>query len=308
MPKSRTPFVHRRVLRWLIGIPASILAVAIIVAACLVTWIYAQGKADATGNSEYVALGSSFAAGPGITSPADGSPALCGRSEDNYAHVLARREGLNLTDMTCSGATTSHILDGGQYFQGPQLMAIEPSTKIVTITIGGNDVSYLGNLFAWSCQQGQRAVPLVYRVAGVCDVHSESEVAAAFETLPDQLTAIVTEIREVAPDAQIIFVDYTTVLPRHGVCEALPITEEQADRARAVAVRLEDITAAIAHDTQTNLVRASAITKDHDVCSSDAWVSGFEWGNNPMSHGVIAYHPREAAMKRIATAIGKVVE
>ncbi len=39
---------------------------------------------------KYVALGSSFAAGPGIPSPQPGTPAACGRSTNNYASLVAR--------------------------------------------------------------------------------------------------------------------------------------------------------------------------------------------------------------------------
>lgn len=43
--------------------------------------------------SHYVALGSSFAAGPGLRPRAPGSPRLSGRSAVNYAHLTAARLG-----------------------------------------------------------------------------------------------------------------------------------------------------------------------------------------------------------------------
>jgi hypothetical protein len=60
--------------------------------------------------SRYVAMGSSFAAGPGITPRASASPRRAGRSAGNYAHLVARALGLELRDVTYSGATTSDIL------------------------------------------------------------------------------------------------------------------------------------------------------------------------------------------------------
>ena len=50
----------------------------------------------------YVALGSSFASGPGIDPLLD---ARCGRSGSNYAHLVAERLGYDLVDVTCGGAT-----------------------------------------------------------------------------------------------------------------------------------------------------------------------------------------------------------
>ena len=59
----------------------------------------------------YAALGSSFAAGPGIPPIAN---ADAGRSARNYPHLLAQRLGARLTDLTVSGATTATILDEPQ--------------------------------------------------------------------------------------------------------------------------------------------------------------------------------------------------
>ena len=55
----------------------------------------------------YVALGSSFAAGPGvdpIVVPA------CGRSARNYPALVAERLGYDLVDVTSGGATVDDVL------------------------------------------------------------------------------------------------------------------------------------------------------------------------------------------------------
>jgi hypothetical protein len=60
---------------------------------------------DAQSSMSYrhlVALGSSFAAGPGIEPIADRGAM---RSARNYPHVLAEHFGAQLTDLTVSGAT-----------------------------------------------------------------------------------------------------------------------------------------------------------------------------------------------------------
>ena len=56
--------------------------------------------------SRYVAMGSSFAAGPGLPTRVPGSPRRAGRSTGNYAHIVARALSLDLYDVTFSGATT----------------------------------------------------------------------------------------------------------------------------------------------------------------------------------------------------------
>ena len=58
----------------------------------------------------YVAMGSSFAAGPGLRPRVAGSPRLAGRSQVNYAHLVAAKLGLELVDVTFGGTTTADIL------------------------------------------------------------------------------------------------------------------------------------------------------------------------------------------------------
>jgi hypothetical protein len=60
--------------------------------------------------AKYVALGSSFAAGPGIATQL-GS---CGRSNNNYSHLVAAALGLTPTDVSCNGATTANIVSTSQ--------------------------------------------------------------------------------------------------------------------------------------------------------------------------------------------------
>jgi lysophospholipase L1-like esterase len=96
--------------------------------------------------SRYVAMGSSFAAGPGIPGRAPGSPRRAGRSSGNYAHLVARALGLGLHDVTYSGATTSDVLSAAARGQPAQLAAVTPDTRLVTITAGGNDVGFLPRL------------------------------------------------------------------------------------------------------------------------------------------------------------------
>lgn len=85
----------------------------------------------------YVALGSSMASGPGIKPRAEGAPFRSGRSARNYPHLVAERAGLELVDVTYSGATTAHVLTERQNGAPPQLTALDGSEALVTVTIGG---------------------------------------------------------------------------------------------------------------------------------------------------------------------------
>jgi hypothetical protein len=93
----------------------------------------------------YMALGSSFAAGPRLRPRSPGSPRRAMRSSVNYAHLLAERLGLHLTDASWSAETAAQIADGG-LGRPAQLEAVTADTRLVTLTCGGNDVGYIPRL------------------------------------------------------------------------------------------------------------------------------------------------------------------
>jgi hypothetical protein len=107
---------------------------------------------ESLAGQRYVAIGSSFAAGPMLPPAKGGAPARCGQSMNNYPTLLAERFGMILTDRSCSGATTNNVL-GPWGDIPPQINAVTPQTRLVTVTIGGNDLNYIGNLFTATCIQ-----------------------------------------------------------------------------------------------------------------------------------------------------------
>jgi lysophospholipase L1-like esterase len=258
-----------------------------------------QTQTQPSGRAPYVAMGSSFAAGPGVGSRTADSPIRCSRSADNYAHLFAQKRGLALADVTCSGATTQSILKGGRSLP-PQLDAVGPQTKLVTVTIGGNDVSYLGNLFGWSCENApQRIHPAWSRL--VCKVIPKAAVEAKFSGLEGRMRKIVDGVHQRSPNAKVIFVDYVTILPATGSCpDKLPLSEAELERARAVASRLAALTGKVAKETGSGLVKASELTEGHDVCSADPWVFGLQFPESPSIYGPVAYHPNAESMHAVA--------
>src|SRR3546814_10104713 len=62
-----------------------------------------------------------------------------------------------LVDRSCSGATTSHVL-GPWGDIPPQIESVNADTRLVTVTIGGNDLNYVGNLFSATCAFNAKAL------------------------------------------------------------------------------------------------------------------------------------------------------
>ncbi|UVO53648.1 SGNH/GDSL hydrolase family protein [Sphingomonas sp. SUN039] len=250
-------------------------------------------------NSAYVALGSSYAAGLGLGPRAPGSPIVSGRTVNGYPQQLARLLKVpSFSDMSSSGSTVQHVLHGGQMLLGPQIDALGPDTRLVTLTAGGNDVGYVGDLTAMAYANRGGVVGVL---VGVFWKGAKPLAERKFSELESNLTATLAEIRKRSPRARIVVVTYPTILPDSGTCATLGISKEQADLMRAVGVKL-------AEATRTAAIKAGVITVDmasrsqgHDACSSDPWVNGFR----PKAGA--DFHPTLAGARATAQAVAATI-
>jgi hypothetical protein len=53
------------------------------------------------------------------------------------------------------------------YFLPAQINTVDSDTKLVTLTVGGNDVLYVGSLTAWACANDPSHVPFLARTSSV---------------------------------------------------------------------------------------------------------------------------------------------
>jgi lysophospholipase L1-like esterase len=243
------------------------------------------------GGDEYVALGSSFAAGPGIPPAQPNTPSACGRSSTNYASMVARQWNLTLTDASCSGATTANILTKSQAGQPPQIAAVTAATKLVTITIGGNDVNYIGSLLAYACQNTG--------IRQSCDIVDRDAIERSLAVVDDKVGDVITAVRAKAPKARVFMVSYLTVLPSASpACAGVPLTDDQLAFERTVARRLLEATRQAAAATQATLIDAASASAHHDACATNPWTE-----KNTVAAGRVSYHPNTAGMTAIAELI-----
>lgn len=271
-------------------------ALCLAMAAGFLVW---QGskKPDQTG--EYVALGSSFAAGFGLGPRVAGSPVHCFRSNGGYPPLLAVRLGLRLVDMTCSGSTTDHILRGGQLFLGPQVDALSAATKLVTVTSGGNDVGYIGDLMAGSGAMG--------RMGKWWHGAIRPATSRAYGTVTENLEKIVGEVRKRAPQAEIVIINHPAVVPPEGTCAGLGISAEQAQISREVAKRLADATRLAATRAGVRLIDMAEYSAGHHACSDRPWVNGSE-GVGAAAEAGAAFHPNAAGAAATAQRIAALLQ
>jgi lysophospholipase L1-like esterase len=282
--------MRRRLIRGCLGLLLVLLA---LVAAAVAT-IYFQGRETPQGRPEYVALGSSFAAGAGLGPLQENSPILCARSVNGYPQQLARTLKLSIVDMSCGGATTRHLLDGGQFFQGPQIRAITKETRLVTITVGGNDVGYIGDLSLLAARNSDTIFGwLVRQFWSGPKQPGERDFAG----LKEELNATLRAIHQRAPGATIVVATYPAILPATGTCARIGLSEAEADLMRRAGDGLAAATKAATVQGGALVADMDKLGADHDACSAVPWVSGWK------DAGVAPFHPTMSGAEATAAAV-----
>jgi lysophospholipase L1-like esterase len=241
---------------------------------------------------KYVALGSSFASGPMIPDVADKS---CLRSTNNYPHLVAAKLKLSLTDVSCGAATTDHIISTPQGGVHPkQIDAVTPDTKLVTVTIGGNDIDYtVANLVCASDgAKGQSCL-----TADVNQAANAQKLAA----LPAKMAATLQAIKQAAPKARVIVLPYLRVMPDSATpCPpSVPMGSAELRYLVGYGEKLHAVLKRSAAAAKVDFVD-SYTPKGHDACATPSrrWVEG-EVPASP----AFPFHPNGAGMKAQAKMI-----
>ena len=238
--------------------------------------------------ARYVAMGSSFAAGPGIPDQLES----CGRSSNNYPHLVAVALGLALVDVSCSGATTDHILLTPQGNAPLQIAAVTPDTALVTITIGGNDIEYTRSTFACAGAAAEDA----------CAANlDQANISTLVSQLPDKLGATVDAIRAIAPQAKVVFVTYPRVFPEdYAACADVAMSNADAAFMSRLGQQLEDTFVRVAAAKQTLIADAYVLGEGHGPCAvpSERWINA-----NTVALDGARYHPTAAGHRVMARLV-----
>lgn len=246
------------------------------------------------------ALGSSFAAGPGIE-PVEDAAAM--RSSRNYAHLLAERIGADLVDLSVSGATTDTILDVPQVTMTgveypPQIQGLPRNADLVTLTAGGNDLKYAMSMLyaAWSRVEPGGAIAMMSAQEFADGIPRPTDTDV--EAMARGLIRIVNEVRNRASGARVILVDYLTVLDEST--EHDPESPFSAAETASL-LRIRDGIARgyeiAATRSGAELLRASELSTDHGLGSADPWVFGFQ---PSLEKTAASFHPNGVGMAAIA--------
>ncbi|MGX4737337.1 GDSL-type esterase/lipase family protein [Kitasatospora griseola] len=259
----------------------------------------------------YVAVGDSYTSGLKIP-PQNGSPLGCGRSGANYPSLVARQLGLqDFTDVSCSGARTGDLTSAQRTDNGvnpPQLDALGPATRLVTVGIGGNDAGFLDVLGRCALENvrynligGNSDAPCrSYYTTGA----GRGEVQRKVQDTGERLTTALGEVRRRSPQARILLIGYPALLPQDparcaqtlgdGIAAAdIGFVAEQEQQLNAMLRQRAEAAGATFVDTY-------ASSAGHDMCEAE----GTRW-IEPLSTtgGLAPMHPNAQGQEGMAEAV-----
>lgn len=290
--------------RWAAAL--SIPAVALVVVVPFVSAPAAEA-APAFAPVRYVALGDSYASGPLIPLQT-GMPPGCARSDHNYPALAARKMNIsNFVDVSCGGATTDHLAGSQQVtggVNGPQLDALDESTGLVTMTMGGNDIGF-GQIVV-ECATRSPLKPLGAACREFFTSGGTDQLADRIAATAPKIAAAVQAIHERAPHARVALVGYPAILPDTGPgCFPLvPFSPGDVAYLREVEKQLNAMIAAEAEANDATFVDTYEPTIGHDVCK----LPGTKWVEGLIPTAPAApVHPNALGMEAMAVEVASVL-
>ena len=228
-------------------------------------------------SAAYVALGDSYSSGVGAARYSSSSGA-CLRSPQSYAYQLGRRVS---SFRACGGATTDDVLRR-------QLKAFPRDTRLVTITIGGNDAGFADVLR--TCLFGAPAD---------CDRRVGRAEQFVRGDLPRRLRRVYRAIRDRAPRATVIVAGYPRLFARRPWCSPIGRIDDREQR------RLNDgadllartIGAEVRRYRRFRFADVREAFNGHEVCSSAPRIRG---ASDP---AIYSFHPNPRGYTTYARVI-----
>ena len=257
----------------------------------------AAGPSDA-----YVALGDSYTAGPLIPNQILDWIG-CLRSDHNYPHLLAPALGLpQFRDVSCSGAQTRDMTASQNVWpkaNPPQLDALDASTRVVTLEIGGNDIGFSGIISGCAT-----ASPFGSPCKSKYVVNGVDELRRRIDETGPKVAAVIQGIRARAPQAKIFVLGYPAILPDtgYGCWPTMPIAWLDVAYLRVKHKELNATIAARATANGAYYVDVYSPSVGHDTCKT----IGTRWVEPIAPAGLQAapVHPNLLGMQNMAVIAG----
>ncbi|MFD4441287.1 SGNH/GDSL hydrolase family protein [Nocardia sp. NPDC058519] len=249
--------------------------------------------------SPYVAMGDSYSAGSGILPLDPNVTPVCARTTRNYPNLVAKSLGLaSFTDVTCGDADTTHFYKKQYPSLTPQLDAVNADTKLVTLTIGGNNNNTLIKVIAACMSAGTATLGQgnpceeIYGGRFVDDIQNK--------TYPD-VKKTLADIRAKAPSAKVAIVGYPQIMPadNSNCFLKMPMAKGDVPYINNIQATLNGVVKRAADETGATFVDMSS-SVGHDACKpiGTRWVEPAVWGVN-----VVPIHPNATGMQKMADQV-----
>lgn len=286
----------------------------------------APGVPEVTAGLDYVALGDSYSAGLGLT-PLTGQPTPeCGQSSVNYPHQVAAAYGLDLTDVSCSGAETGDITTDSQFGNiTPQIAALSADTDIVTLTIGGNDLGFTDII--QSCLAQTADGPLLFptqqgvflpNCASAYTAQGDSLAGLIAGPISSSLAATYAAIAAAAPNAEVFVVGYPSLFPAtipEGGCftqlapgSSFPFTTVDTAYLHSVEVTLDAAIQNAAANAGFTYVPTFAPSVNNSACVTDgtAYINGVRIGADGFDPATL--HPTTLGVTFLTDSVSTAID
>jgi lysophospholipase L1-like esterase len=268
----------------------------VVLAAMAAAAVFA-GAAEAA--PRYTALGDSFAAGPLIPNPV--APLGCLKSSNNYGRIAQRTLAFaEYRDATCSGAETDDMFAPQNVSPGgpnpPQLDSLSADTRLVTLTIGGNDIG-----FSDLAQDCVSAWPF----GSPCRdryTRGGDQISARIAATAPKVDAVLDALRLRSPLAKVLIVNYSAIFPHSGsgCWPRMPVTPRDVAWLRAKHVELNGMLAQQAAANGAAIVDVYGASAGRDACagSGTRWVEPYIPGNP-----AAPLHPNRRGLEAMAAMV-----
>jgi lysophospholipase L1-like esterase len=244
----------------------------------------AAGRSGDAPPALLAALGDSYSSGVGTADPDPSIPA-CYRTPHAWPTLAAAALHWQVKNLACAGAKTTEITVpfGGQDAQTALLAALSPQPRVVTITIGGNDVGFgsvLATCFLSDCR------------SAVADADE-----AILTELPGRLATTYRAVEAAAPAARLVVVGYPRLFPARAsdVTGCSWLTNGERRALNRSAKLLNGVIAAEAWWAHATFVDVSRTLRGHELCTKDPWLV-------PLP-ATGAAHPTDQGQQAIAAAV-----
>ena len=259
----------------------------------------------------YVALGDSFSSGQGAgvyDSNTVTDANKCYKSYSGYGRILSRdtSNSLVLTNFAACGGAVADNIDTNTTYPGvpsPQNSALSSTTKVVSLSIGGNDIGFADVIMTCAnpTKDCDGAFSLAYNQLGMLD---------------NMLQRVYLDILKKAPDAKVYILGYPPIVTTGPGCLVGNNGTDYPFFSESRKQKAVDLAHSLNSTTQSSINTIRSLSTDydqrlrfidaqasgspfigHDVCSSEPYVNGLILlpGNSSES-----FHPNARGHKAYA--------